>query len=109
MEIPARYDQIIFHPLDREHLNQIVRIQLQRLIDRLAQRDLTLTVSDAACTVLADAGYDPAFGARPLKRAITHLLEDPLALALVNGDFEDASQITVDVDAEAAGPALTFR
>ena len=102
-------DQIIFHPLEREHLTAIVRIQLQRLIHRLAERDLTLTVTDAAYRVLADVGYDPAFGARPLKRAITHLLENPLALALVEGKFEDASEITVDVDGDAAGPALRFR
>ena len=101
-------DQIIFHPLDRAHLTEIVRIQLQRLIDRLAERDLTLSVTDAAYTLLADVGYDPAFGARPLKRAITHLLEDPLALALVKGEFEGASQITVDVDEDADGKALSF-
>ncbi|MGK0362108.1 MAG: ATP-dependent Clp protease ATP-binding subunit ClpB [Bradymonadia bacterium] len=101
-------DQIIFHPLERTHLNAIVRIQLQRLIDRLAQRDLTLTVSEDAYRVLADVGYDPAFGARPLKRAITQLLENPLALALVEGRFEGASHITVDVDGEAEAPALRF-
>ena len=97
-------DTIIFHGLSREHLTAIVDIQLQRVQARLAQRKLTLELTDAAKTVLGDRGYDPIYGARPLKRAIQRLLENPLAVLLLEGKFKEGATIEVD----AAGDELTF-
>jgi ATP-dependent Clp protease ATP-binding subunit ClpB len=88
-------DLVVFHPLDREQIRSIVDIQLAGLRKRLAERDIGLTVSGDAMDLLADAGFDPVYGARPLKRAIQQRLENPLAGAILRGDF--ASGDTVDV------------
>ena len=72
------------------------RLQLGRLRERLAERRLSLELTDAAKAALAEAGWDPAFGARPLKRAIQRLVENPLALRLLEGDFADGDTIRVD-------------
>ncbi|MCB9544718.1 MAG: ATP-dependent chaperone ClpB [Myxococcales bacterium] len=90
-------DVVVFHALGREHLDRIIDIQLARFRKRLGERDLKLELSEAARKLVADAGYDPAFGARPLKRAIQRLLENPLALRLVQGEFLPGSTIRVDV------------
>ena len=71
-------DIIIFHALDRDQIKQIVDIQIDRLNKRLAERKLTLELDDSARQMLANEGFDPAFGARPLKRAIQRLVENPL-------------------------------
>ena len=97
-------DTIIFHGLSREHLTAIVDIQLKRVQARLAQRKLTLELTDAAKKLLGDQGYDPVYGARPLKRAIQRLLENPLAVLLLEGKFKEGTTIEVD----AAGDELTF-
>jgi len=89
-------DVVIFHALGREHLDRIIDIQLERFRKRLGERDLKLELSPEARTLVADAGYDPAFGARPLKRAIQRLLENPLALRLVQGDFPPGATIRVE-------------
>jgi ATP-dependent Clp protease ATP-binding subunit ClpB len=95
-EFLNRIDEIvIFHALGREEIAQIVTIQLGRLRDRLAQRRITLELTRAAEALLAREGYDPAYGARPLKRTIQRLVQDPLALALLNGDFHDGDTIVV--------------
>ncbi len=88
-------DIIIFHNLDEEQLSQIVDIQLERLGKRLAQQQLTLDVDRSAKKLLAREGYDPRFGARPLKRAIQQLLLDPLATKLLVGDFKPGDRIKV--------------
>ena len=88
-------DIIIFHSLDEKQLSQIVEIQLQRLEKRLAQQQLTLNVERSARQLLAKEGYDPQFGARPLKRTIQDLLLDPLANKLLLGEFKPGDRIKV--------------
>jgi ATP-dependent Clp protease ATP-binding subunit ClpB len=96
-EFLNRIDEIVvFAPLTREQLAEIVDLQLERLRARLAERTITLETTDAAKETLADAGWDPAYGARPLKRAIQRLVENPLALRLLEGDFADGDTIRVD-------------
>jgi ATP-dependent Clp protease ATP-binding subunit ClpB len=97
-EFLNRVDEIVvFHPLGKEHLAQIVSIQLQHVSKLLADRGYALEVTTEAATYLADAGYDPTYGARPLKRAIQRELQDPLALALLSGDIPAGSKIRVAV------------
>jgi ATP-dependent Clp protease ATP-binding subunit ClpB len=101
-EFLNRIDEIVlFHALSREQIAEIVDHQLERVDARLAERGITLELTDAAKEALADAGWDPAYGARPLKRAIQRLVENPLALRLLEGDFGDGDTIRVDaVDGE---------
>jgi ATP-dependent Clp protease ATP-binding subunit ClpB len=96
-EFLNRIDEVvIFHRLTREDLTQIVEIQLRRVAARLKEQGLELEVTEAAKTYLADVGYDPVYGARPLKRAIQRELQDPLALKLIAGDFRPGDAIEVD-------------
>ena len=96
-EFLNRIDEIVeFKPLSREQIGEIVELQLGRLRERLAERGLSLELTDAAKEVLAEAGWDPSYGARPLKRAIQRLLENPLALRLLEGDFGEGDTIRVD-------------
>ena len=104
-EFLNRIDEVvIFHPLTREHLGEIVEIQLGRLRNLLSERKIDLQLTDAARTLLADAGYDPVYGARPLKRAIQRLVQDPLALALLRGDFGEGDTVVAD----ARGGEIVF-
>ena len=89
-------DIILFSRLDQEQLRQIVSIQLRGLRDRLAQRKLRLHVSDAAVDLLAREGYDPTYGARPLKRLIQRRLQDPIAMAILEGRFHEGDTVEVD-------------
>jgi len=96
-EFLNRIDEIvIFHPLGREHLAGIVDIQLKRVRHLLTEKSFHLDVSDEARKYLADVGYDPDFGARPLKRAIQRELQDPLALKILSGEFSEGDTIRVD-------------
>jgi ATP-dependent Clp protease ATP-binding subunit ClpB len=96
-EFLNRIDEIvIFHPLTREDLAKIVDIQMRRVSNLLAERGYTLEVSEAAREYLADVGYDPDFGARPLKRAIQREMQDPLALHILSGEFHEGDTIRVD-------------
>jgi ATP-dependent Clp protease ATP-binding subunit ClpB len=97
-------DIIIFRPLGRDEIFHIVNLQLKRFDALLADKKLTLDVTPAARELLASEGYDPAFGARPLKRAIQRLLQNPLAMALLQGEYAEGDSVRV----EAAGDALTF-
>jgi ATP-dependent Clp protease ATP-binding subunit ClpB len=107
-EFLNRVDEIIvFHALSEEHLKRIVVIQLGRLLTRLAERHITLELTDAARANLARTGYDPAYGARPLKRAIQKKIETPLGRLLLKGTVRDGQ--TVEVDAEDAAGELTFK
>ena len=90
-------DTIIFGALTREDLAQIVELQVAGLNALVEDRGLTIEVTDAAKRHLAEAGYDPAFGARPLRRAIQRLVQDPLALALLQGEFTEGDRVRVDV------------
>ncbi|MBV8302338.1 MAG: AAA family ATPase, partial [Candidatus Dormibacteraeota bacterium] len=89
-------DVILFARLDRAQLRDIVRIQLRGLDDRLAARSLTLHVSGAAVDLLADEGYDPVYGARPLKRVIQRRLQDPIAMAILEGHIREGDTVEVD-------------
>src|SRR5439155_14361181 len=96
-EFLNRIDEIVeFKPLSRDQLGEIVDLQLTRLRERLADRGLSLQLTPEAQHVIGDAGWDPAYGARPLKRAIQRLLENPLALRLLEGDFHEGDTILVD-------------
>src|SRR5689334_20638027 len=96
-EFLNRVDEVVeFRPLTREQLGEIVELQLRRLRDRVAERGLGLELTDAAKEVVGEAGWDPAYGARPLKRAIQRLVENPLALRLLEGDFEEGDTVRVD-------------
>src|SRR5437867_6179866 len=98
-EFLNRVDEIVvFHSLSREHLKQIVEIQLERLRARLEERHITLELTEKAREHLAAVGYDPSYGARPLKRAIQKELETPLGRSLLKGDVQDDQTITVDYD-----------
>lgn len=90
-------DTILFGSLTREDLKAIVGIQVRGLQKLLRERGLDIAVSDAAEAYLADEGYDPVYGARPLKRAIQRHLQDPLALAVLEGRFAEGQTIRVDV------------
>ena len=96
-EFLNRIDEIVeFRALTRDQLAEIVGLQLERLRERLAERGLGLELTHAAEEVLAEAGWDPAYGARPLKRAIQRMLENPLAIRLLEGDFVDGDTIRAD-------------
>ncbi|MBW4650863.1 MAG: ATP-dependent chaperone ClpB [Kastovskya adunca ATA6-11-RM4] len=100
-EFLNRIDEIIiFHQLQRHQLRQIVQLQTQRLEKRLAERKMPLKLSDAALDFLAEVGYDPVFGARPLKRAIQRELETQIAKAILRNEFNDGDTIFVDVENE---------
>lgn len=97
-EFINRIDEIVvFHPLGQEQMAGIANIQLDRLRQRLAERELSLTLSDKAMQELVSVGYDPVFGARPLKRAIVQEIENPLAHKLLTGDFVAGDTIVVNV------------
>ena len=91
-------DVVVFHPLGRDHIRKIVDIQLGYLHDRLAERDMRIHLSDAARDKLADAGFDPVYGARPLKRAIQQQVENPLAQEILSGTFKPGDMIEVAVE-----------
>ena len=91
-------DVVVFHPLGREHIRKIVDIQLGYLHDRLAERDMTIVLTDSARDRLAEAGFDPVYGARPLKRAIQQQIENPLAQEILQGKFQPGDTIEVCVD-----------
>jgi ATP-dependent Clp protease ATP-binding subunit ClpB len=97
-EFLNRIDEIVeFRPLTKDELGQIVELQLERLRARLADRGLGLELTDEAKQLVADAGWDPAYGARPLKRAIQRMIENPLAIRLLEGDFAEGDTVRVDV------------
>jgi ATP-dependent Clp protease ATP-binding subunit ClpB len=98
-EFLNRVDEIIvFHALTEDHLKEIVDIQLQRLRERLEERHLRLELTDEARTHLVRVGYDPAYGARPLKRALQKAVETQLARLLLQGEVRDGQTVVVDVD-----------
>ncbi len=105
-EFLNRIDEItLFHNLEREHMRRIVDIQLDRLSHLLAERRITVNLSDAAKSYLANRGYDPVFGARPLKRVIQREVHDTLAKALLEGHVHDGEHVYVDYDEQG----LTFQ
>jgi ATP-dependent Clp protease ATP-binding subunit ClpA len=99
-------DIIVFNPLTREHLGRIVGIQLKRVVSLLAARGIQLELTPAASEAVINEGFDPAYGARPMRRAVQRLIQDPLALRLLSGDFTSGDTILADWD-RAAG-AMRF-
>jgi ATP-dependent Clp protease ATP-binding subunit ClpB len=98
-EFLNRIDEVVeFHPLSKEQLAEVVELQLQRLRQRLAERGLGLELTDGAKEQLVEAGWDPTYGARPLKRAIQRLVENPLALRLLEGEFGEGDTVRVDAE-----------
>jgi len=98
-EFINRVDEIIFfHALGLEHMKSIVDIQVRGLLKRLEDRKIHVELSDAAKGVIVREGYDPAYGARPLKRAIQKLVLDPLAMRVLEGEFHEGDRVTVDVE-----------
>jgi len=108
-EFLNRIDEtVVFHALGADHIADIARIQLQVLMARLAKMDLTLAVSDVAVAELAKVGFDPVFGARPLKRAIQQRIENPLSKLLLEGAFAPKDTIAVGVDPIKAPGQFSF-
>ena len=103
-EFLNRIDEIIvFHALSEEHLKQIVRIQLSGLRKRLEDRKIHIVLSDAALAHLVRTGYDPTYGARPLKRAIQREVETPLAKRIVGGELREGSTVFIEFDGAKSG------
>jgi ATP-dependent Clp protease ATP-binding subunit ClpC len=98
---------IVFHQLRREHLRMIIDIEIKGITQRMKEREMPLEISSSAKDYLIDQGYDEKFGARPLRRAVEQYLEDPLAEALLRGDFKEGEVVQVDVSEN--GKQLNFR
>jgi ATP-dependent Clp protease ATP-binding subunit ClpB len=97
-EFINRIDEIIvFHPLGRTHMGRIIDLQMSKLLARLQERKITLHLSDAARQALVDEGYDPLYGARPLKRTLQKRVLDPLAMAVLQGEFREGDEVSLDV------------
>ncbi|MFT3789274.1 MAG: ATP-dependent chaperone ClpB [Tepidisphaeraceae bacterium] len=102
-EFLNRIDEtIVFHPLGKEQLAKIVDVQMRHLRKRLADRGMSLTLTDAALKLLADEGYDPQFGARPLKREVQQRIENPIARKILEGTFVAGDHIEIDADPSKA-------
>jgi ATP-dependent Clp protease ATP-binding subunit ClpB len=103
-EFLNRIDEtVIYHSLPLERIKEIVTIQLGELEKRLAERHLSLTVSEKAREYIAQEGYDPAYGARPLKRTIQRRIQDPLALMILEGKFSEGETVQVDLSISGEG------
>jgi len=98
-------DIVVFHPLDKAQIREIAKIQLRGLERRLAERGIRIELSDAALALLGNVGFDPVYGARPLKRAIQAQVENPLATKILSGEFGNGDVVRVD----AEGGQLVFR
>jgi ATP-dependent Clp protease ATP-binding subunit ClpB len=100
-------DIILYHQLEREQIGHIVDIQLQHLQKLLAERRIEIELTPEARELLAEHGYDPQYGARPVKRVIQRMIQDPLAMKVLEGEFPEGSKILAD--ARVSGEALEFR
>jgi len=98
-------DVVVFHPLEREQIRRITEVQVRYLADRLRERDMTLELSDAALDVIGEAGFDPVYGARPLKRVLQQRVENVLAQKILAGEFGPGDVIRVDAESVAADAA----
>ena len=109
-EFLNRLDEVVvFDALGRDELGHIVELQVHELAGRLADRRIELDVTDASRAWLAEKGYDPAYGARPLRRLVQREIGDRLATGLLAGDVRDGSSVVVDVDGDGEGEGLTLR
>ena len=103
----ATPDTIVFHPLSRDHITQIVSVLLKDVRKRMAEDDLTIRLTESATALLVKHGYDESYGARPLKRSIQKFIEDPLSEKILLGEFSKGDEIEVDVSAD--GTKLDFK
>jgi len=104
-EFLNRIDEtVIFNSLGRDQIKEIAEIQLKRLRQNLAAKKMALEITDRAKGLVAEKGYDPVYGARPLKRTIQRLIQDPLALKILEGEFREGEKVKIDAD----GDQLTF-
>jgi ATP-dependent Clp protease ATP-binding subunit ClpB len=102
-EFLNRVDEIVFfHALSRDDIRQVIDIQIGALLKRLADRKITLTLTDAARDLLIEEGYDPVYGARPLKRVIQRRVLDPLAIGVLQGQFHEGSTVVADAGVNGA-------
>jgi ATP-dependent Clp protease ATP-binding subunit ClpB len=101
-EFINRIDEtVVFHPLASEQIEKIAAIQLSSLTKRLAEQDIKLSITQEALSLISAAGFDPLFGARPLKRAIRKGIENPLAQKILSGEFKTKGEVKIDVKDEA--------
>jgi ATP-dependent Clp protease ATP-binding subunit ClpB len=100
-------DIVMFRPLGKDQIERIVELQMRNLTKRLAERQLTIQLTPAAKALLFREGYDPAYGARPMKRAIQRLIQDPLAMKLLDGEIHPGDQVLVDADSKAGEMKVT--
>jgi ATP-dependent Clp protease ATP-binding subunit ClpB len=91
-------ESVVFHPLTREQIRAIAQIQLRALTARLKEKEIGISFSDAAMDTLGELGFDPVYGARPLKREIQQAIENPVAMSILAGEFESGDRISVDID-----------
>jgi ATP-dependent Clp protease ATP-binding subunit ClpC len=102
-ELLNRIDEIIvFHKLEREDMRQIIEIQIKRLRQQMAERDVTVEFTNAALDKLSDAGYDPAFGARPLKRVLQRMIEDPMSEMILKGEIPNGAKVIIEANDKTA-------
>ncbi|MCS6969574.1 MAG: ATP-dependent Clp protease ATP-binding subunit [Planctomycetes bacterium] len=102
-------DIIVFRPLERDDLKQVVRLEFGKVVKRMAEQGIALTLSEAGVEHLLKEGFDPKFGARPIRRAIERLVEDPLGEAILRGEFAAGASIEVDVEGEGKARRVVFR
>src|SRR5271155_2514839 len=100
-------DIVLFRPLGKDQIEHIIDLQMQHLVKRLAERKITLRLTAAAKALLFTEGYDPAYGARPMKRAIQRLIQDPLAMKILDGEVHPGDDVNVDVDAKTSEMKFT--
>ena len=102
-ELLNRIDEtIVFHKLEREDMRHIIEIQVKRLRQQMAERDVTVEFTKAALDKLSDAGYDPAYGARPLRRVLQRMIEDPMSEMILRGDIPEGSKVTIEANETSA-------
>jgi len=100
-EFLNRIDEtIIFHNLSLEQIREIVKIQIEHLGTRLAERNIDLVLADGALSLIVENGYDPAYGARPLKRVIQKYIENPLSMEILKGNIMDGDRISAEVEGD---------
>jgi len=100
-EFLNRIDEtIIFHNLSQDQIGEIVKIQIEQLGKRLEERNIELSLSDSARSFIAEKGYEPAYGARPLKRAIQKYIENPLSMEILEGRIQDGAHVQADADGD---------
>jgi ATP-dependent Clp protease ATP-binding subunit ClpC len=89
---------VVFHALNKEHIRQIVDLMLKDVINSLKDKNISLEITDAAKDLLGEKGYDPAYGARPLRRTIQNMIENPLSEAILHGDFTSGDTAVIDTE-----------